>query len=335
MKEARYYIKLDQLNKVKCILCPHECIINEGKQGICRVRKNNKGRLDSLVYNNPAAIHIDPIEKKPLYHFYPGSKILSIGTLGCNMQCFFCQNCEISQTFPEEHHITSKSPAEIINLAESTPDNIGISYTYNEPVVFFEYMLDISVIAKDKGLKNVMVSNGYISQKPLDELLEYIDAFNIDLKAFNNSFYRRHTHSSLDPVLETIKTIVSSGRHLEITHLIIPGLNDDLKLFQEMAKWIKDETGEKTVLHLSRYFPRYKSELPPTPPETLSAMFDIAKDYLKYVCIGNFYHSGGNSTYCHNCKSLVIERNGYSTNICGLDKHGNCKFCGEHVIHYI
>ena len=335
MQVASYYIKLDQQNKIKCVLCPHECVINEGKHGICRVRKNNNGRLETLVYAKPAAIHFDPIEKKPLYHFYPGSTILSIGTHGCNMQCFFCQNCEISQTFPVEHSITSKSPAEIISMAESRTGNIGVSYTYNEPTVFFEYMLDISKIASEKGLKNVMISNGYINQKPLAELLEFIDAFNIDLKAFDNAFYSKHTYSSLDPVLGTIKAIVSSGKHLEITHLIIPGLNDELKLFREMVEWIKNETGENTVLHLSRYFPRYKSKIPPTPAETLIRMLEIAKEYLNFVFVGNVDNATGKNTLCPACNSVLIERNGYSTTISGLDNKGKCNSCQKSVIQYI
>ena len=331
MFKAGYFKELSG-NKVKCLLCPHECIINEGKTGLCSVRKNIGGTLISLVYGKPVAIHIDPIEKKPLYHFYPGQKILSFGTVGCNLKCFFCQNCEISQATPDENLEMERTPEEIIQLAGLNSENIGIAYTYNEPVIFFEYMLDIAKIAAKKGLKNVVVSNGYINKEPLSELINFTDAFNIDLKAFSEKFYSSYTHSKLQPVLDSIKIIKKSGKHLELTHLIIPGLNDDLIEFREMIKWIKNETGEKTVLHLSRYFPHFRSKLPPTPSDTLINMYNIAKEELNYTYLGNYQSSSGNDTLCPTCNNTVIKRSNYQISLSGLDKYGYCIYCGELVI---
>jgi pyruvate formate lyase activating enzyme len=334
MIEAKYYNRLDN-NDLQCNLCPHECIIAEGKYGICNVRKNISGRLFSLVYGNPVTLHFDPIEKKPLYHFYPATNILSIGTVGCNLKCFYCQNSEISQAKPDEQDKIRYSPEEIIHLAGSKSDNTGIAYTYNESVIFFEYMIDIAVMAKRTGLKNVMVTNGFINEKPRQVLLEYIDAFNVDLKSFSDQFYRKHTHSRLEPVLETIKSIHTSGKHLEITNLIIPGLNDQEESFKEMVKWIYNECGDKTVFHISRYFPRYKCSLPPTSVNTLNNLFDIAKEYLPFVYTGNFENEKGQNTVCPCCNAVVIERKGYHTGLKGLDNKGFCEFCGTQIIQCI
>lgn len=332
MKEALFYNVLKN-NKVKCHLCPHECVISHNNTGICRVRKNKNGKLLSLVYGQPVAIHFDPVEKKPLYHFYPGKDILSIGTAGCNLQCFFCQNSTISQSDAEEYKTIINYPEDIIRLAQTSANNIGVAYTYNEPVVFYEYMFETAALANKCGLKNVMISNGFINSKPLKELLPFMDAFNIDLKAFNDSFYKKHTHSRLSPVLETIKTIRLSGKHIEITHLVIPGLNDDYKEFSEMLKWIMNETGKDTVLHLSRYFPRYRSSVPPTPSVTLLEMFHMAKDILSYVYIGNSGNNTGSNTLCPFCGSQVIGRSGYMTDISGLDINGGfCKKCRKRII---
>ncbi len=334
MIEARFYLTR-QNNKVICKLCPHECIISDGKSGVCKVRGNIGGKLYSFVYAKPVTTNFDPIEKKPLYHFYPGTKILSIGTLGCNMKCFFCQNSEISQIKSLSDNLPVISPGEIILMAGSRKNNTGIAYTYNEPIVFYEYMLDIARLARESNYKNVMVSNGFINPQALCELLEVIDAFNIDLKSFDDNFYREHTHSRLNPVLETIKSVKKSGKHLEITNLVIPGLNDNKDTFKEMIKWINNECGSDTVFHLSRYFPRYKCDLPPTPENTLNELFQIASEHLHFVYAGNYETHSGNNTVCPVCHSLLIERQGYYTSLTGLDNKGYCRTCNEKIISHI
>ena len=334
MVEAKFY-HLTEQTQVKCDLCPHECIINDSKSGICKVRKNSGGKLYSLVYGHPVAIHFDPVEKKPLYHFFPGASILSVGTIGCNMKCFFCQNSEISQVKELDFNEKQYPPDAIIQIAGSRKGNIGVAYTYNEPVIYFEYMIDIAKLAKNVGLRNVMVTNGFINDKPLEELLEYIDAFNVDLKSFRSDFYKKYTHSDLEPVLKTIKSIHKSGRHLELTNLVIPGLNDQPDSFRQMMKWIKNECGELTVLHISRYFPRYKSNFPPTPIDKLNELYHIASEYLHYVYTGNYESDKGKNTVCPACNSKVIERQGYYTNLNGIDSMGNCVFCSEEIIRNI
>ncbi len=286
-KEATYYKKLND-NQVQCYLCPHHCIINPEKRGLCKVRKNIEGTLVSEVYGQLSALNIDPIEKKPLYHFHPQSMILSIGSIGCNLFCDFCQNCDISQSSVDEYPYLKYYDAEdVVGIAMNYHSNIGIAYTYNEPTVWYEFMYDIAREAKKKNLKNVMVSNGFISQKPLEDILPLMDAFNVDLKAFTEHFYSKLTKSNLMPVLDTLKTIRQSNKHLELTNLVIPGWNDDEVIFSEMIKWIKNELGEETVLHLSRYSPRYKLTNKATPIETLNNLKNIAQKNLKYVYLGN------------------------------------------------
>ena len=287
MHEATYYTKLSD-RKTECFLCPHNCIIAEGSRGICGVRKNIDGMLVSEVYGFPVAVHEDPIEKKPLYHFYPGSEILSIGTVGCNMKCFFCQNCDISQATNDSYGKIREVPvSEIVGMAEINERNIGVAYTYNEPGIYYEYMFDIAVEIRRRGMKNVVVTNGFINPEPLSDLLLYADAFNVDLKAFNEHFYRTHTKSRLQPVLDAIRIISEAGVHLEITNLLIPNLNDDAGEFSKMVEWIAGNTGPDTPLHLSRYFPRYKANEPVTPLNTLKELRNIAMEKLNYVYIGN------------------------------------------------
>jgi pyruvate formate lyase activating enzyme len=332
MKEALYYSLLDN-NKVRCELCPHNCVIADGNTGICNVRKNMAGKLISTVYGRPVSIHSDPVEKKPLYHYYPGHQVLSIGTPGCNLKCKFCQNFEISQiSSANVEHIKEIPLEEIIELANLKQRNIGLAYTYNEPVVYFEYMLDLAKLIKNRGMKNIMVSNGYINPDPLKKLLEVIDAFNIDLKAFNNDFYRTYTKSSLEPVLETISTIAKSDKHMELTFLAIPGLNDDLEEFEKMTDWIVENCCKRTVLHISRYFPKYKFSIPPTPSKTLEHLFVIAKKKLDFVYLGNVQDSDGKDTICPGCGKTVISRNGYNTTIDGLNPAGKCKNCDEVIL---
>jgi pyruvate formate lyase activating enzyme len=335
MKHAKYYEELYRY-QLKCNLCPHHCTIGDGKTGICKVRKNVKGELFLQSYGAVSSMGFDPIEKKPLYHFYPGSIIFSVGGFGCNLRCKFCQNFEISQNVPSHFDFQkSYNPRDIVDMAAEKKSNIGIAFTYNEPTVWFEYMQDIAELSRKAGMKNVMITNGFINPEPLDELLEVIDAFNVDLKAFTEDFYLTQTMSKLAPVLESLKRIRRRGRHLEITNLVITDKNDNKAQFTEMVKWIEGELGEDTVLHLSRYFPTYKMSEPPTPPGTISKLYDVASAHLNYVYIGNLQSNGGQNTYCPSCKEKVIDRNSYNTWINGLDKHGRCMKCKHQVLEYI
>ena len=331
MKEALFYTKSNE--KLTCFLCPHECEISDGKFGICRVRKNENGTLLAKTYGNVCSLNFDPIEKKPLYHFFPGKTIFSVGGIGCNLRCKFCQNYEISQTGPEEYiGLTAATPEEIIKLASKREDNIGIAYTYNEPTVWFEYMLDIAELAMHNNLKNVMVTNGFINPKPLNILLEIIDAFNVDLKAFNEDFYKKQTSSQLKPVMENLKKIRKSGRHLEITNLVITNKNDNEKEFKQMVDWIEGELGPDTVFHISRYYPVFKMDEPQTPETTMLRFHDIASEKLTYVYLGNMKSNKGQNTYCKHCKQLVIERSGYTTTTPGLGEKGNCSHCNLKIV---
>ena len=290
MIEASFYEGLDN-QTVSCQLCPHFCQIKPDQVGICKVRKNVAGKLYSMNYGVVSAVALDPIEKKPLYDFYPGSHIFSIGSVGCNLKCVFCQNWQIATACDEAVRNADKNipPEAILDAAlKLTPNgNIGVAYTYNEPTVWFEYMRDIAALVKENNQKNVMVSNGFINPDPLNVLLELIDAFNIDLKGYSNDFYKRMTKSELDPVLRTLETIARNGNHLEIAYLVIPGENDDPKKFREIIEWLKEHVGENATLHVNRYFPNYKLQTPPTSLESLHELADIAKSLLPRVHIGN------------------------------------------------
>jgi pyruvate formate lyase activating enzyme len=335
MHPASYSVQLKE-NKVKCTLCPHMCVLAEGKTGICRVRKNEDGTLITETYGKACCLRFYPIEKKPLYHFYPGSVILSVGSIGCNLRCKFCQNWEISQTCAEDYpYLKPVTADKLMQMAKERQDNIGIAYTYNEPIVWFEFMLDIARKSTEAGLRNVMVSNGYINAGPLAELLEYMDAFNIDLKAFTDDFYKRVTSARLQPVKDTILMIKKNNRHLELTHLVITGLNDDEAQFGEMVKWIGGELGPETPLHLSRYFPNFEMENKATPLTKLLQLYELAAHYLHYVYLGNVAADEGRITTCPGCGAQLIDRIGYSTYKKGLDAAGKCRKCGRGVISYI
>lgn len=326
---SKYFLKTKR--KVQCLLCPHMCQIHEGKYGICGVRANLGGKIKTRNYGVISGIAIDPIEKKPLYHFFPGSRILSVGSWGCNFKCNFCQNWQISQN--SENNVQSGKemlPPEIVNKALEIEDNIGVAFTYNEPIVWYEFMLDTARLVKEKGLYNVMVSNGYINEDPLIELLNYIDAFNIDLKAFSDSFYKEMTKGGLKYVLDAIKTIKAHKKHIELTNLIIPGKNDNTEQFILMVEWIANELGDETVLHISRYFPRYKQVILPANIEKLNELYHIAKRYLKYVYIGNVENE--NYTICSNCGVELIRRSVYEINILSNYNEGKCGCCGNLVI---
>jgi pyruvate formate lyase activating enzyme len=288
MKEAKFFSKEGNTKRVTCLLCPKECIILDGKTGICGVRQNINGTLVSLVYERPVAIHVDPIEKKPLYHFHPGVKILSVGTYGCNLSCKFCQNYDISQVknlninFDNIKRVTSN---EIVDMCIQRGLKF-VAFTYNEPTIYYEYMLETAMLCRENKIKTVVVSNGQINEDPLKQLINYIDAFNIDLKSFNDNFYKEICNGNLETTKNTLKIIVENKKHLEVTFLLIEGFNDDLNEFKELCKFLKC-LGEKTVLHISRAFPRYKLNFKPTPVELMERFYDTASQYLGNVYLGN------------------------------------------------
>lgn len=283
-KTAMYFNKLED-QKVHCYLCPHNCVINNGKFGVCRARKNIEGNLYSLNYGKITAIALDPIEKKPLYNFNPGANILSVGTFGCNLKCSFCQNWSIAHDEPEVYDTT---PEELVTKAKelSAKGNIGIAYTYNEPSIWYEFVYETAKLAKKDGLSNVLVTNGFIGKEAMSELIPFIDAMNIDVKAYTSAFYNDICKGTLDDVKATVE-LVYSRCHVELTTLIIPTLNDALEEISDMAKWIASLSPE-IPLHLTRYFPNYKmNNIPPTPKEILVKCREEALKYLDYVYLGN------------------------------------------------
>ena len=290
LREAMYYAQLES-GKVQCALCPHNCVIMPGKVGICRARKNIDGKLYSLNYGKVTSIALDPIEKKPLYRFHPNTFILSAGTFGCNLKCPFCQNWEIAHSISEDWpNMIYISPDQLVQEALNylKHKNIGIAYTYNEPSIWYEFVYETSKLAREKKLLNVLVTNGFINKQPFLELLPFVDAMNIDMKSFNPSFYKEICKGSLDNVKEIVE-IAAPKCHVEITTLIIPGLNDSKEEISSLAKWIASINPE-IVLHLSRYFPNYKmKDRPPTPKKTLEDLRDEALKYLKYVYLGNVW----------------------------------------------
>ena len=321
LKEAMYYKKLDK-DYVSCRLCPHYCTLGDGEIGKCRVRKNKKGRLYSLNYGKVSGSGYDEIEKKPLYHFYPGSTIFSIGSFGCNLACDFCQNY---QTVYDSSYSRDVDEDTLLLLAEKN-NSIGLAFTYNEPTIWYEYMLHMAKKTKEKNLKNIMVTNGYINEEPLKELLPYIDAMNIDLKSMKNSFYKDICSGSLEPVLKTIE-IAAKSTHVEVTTLLIEGANSQLEGIEELGK--KLASIDKSIpLHVSRYFPAYKMKLAPTSIEVLVKARDILKKHLDYVYIGNLSGMDTN-TYCPSCGNKLVDRN-IRKKIVGLEK-GRCSNCDKNI----
>jgi pyruvate formate lyase activating enzyme len=316
--------------KVECLLCPHYCKLANGKSGICGARRSNGELVELVTYGVISGYALDPIEKKPLYHFFPGTNILSMGSYGCNMRCDFCQNYSISQQSPADFSIKTE-PDRIVKDALSSLNNIGIAFTYNEPVIWFEFVRDVALKAKKKGLFTVLVSNGYVNKDPLAEIISFTDAFNIDLKAFNNDFYKNLTGAHIEPVKDALKQISQAGKHLEITTLIIPGQNDSEKDMEYESEWIAGELGKDTPFHLSRYFPMYKREDPATPPDTLKRLSEIASRRLNYVYSGNIISDAGQNTKCPKCGKVVTKRSGYIVKIQNLDKKGNCTGCGTQI----
>jgi pyruvate formate lyase activating enzyme len=329
-KLSPYFTSLDG-GEIQCELCPHRCRVAKGKRGICRVRENRDGKYYSLVYGNPCAVHLDPIEKKPLFHVLPGTTSFSLATAGCNFHCKFCQNWEISQAAPEDLYSYEVPPELMVNRAKEIGAR-SVAYTYAEPTIFYEYMIDIGALVKKSGLLNVYHSNGFINPGPLKNLCKVLDAANIDLKGFSDNFYQELCSGNLAPVLETLKTLKQEKVHLEITNLIIPTKNDEMSMVREMCLWIKKELGPDTPIHFSRFYPLYKLKtLPQTPVSTLDKARAVALSVgLEYVYVGNVPRHEGENTFCPKCKKMLIQRTGYMVGEINV-KAGKCKYCGKPI----
>jgi len=324
-KEAMFYEKQEG-DIVQCHLCPHNCVIKENQSGVCRVRVNQDGILYSENYGEISSMGVDPIEKKPLYHFYPSQGILSLGTYGCNFKCKFCQNFRISQQNPTT---TYQTPADIIQQAKNR-NIMGIAYTYSEPMVWYEYVYKTAVKAHEEGLNNVLVTNGFINQKPLKKLTNYIDAANIDLKSYHNDFYKEICGGTLQPVLDTIKYMYGKT-HLELTTLVVTNHNDGLDELEDIFRWVAN-LSEDIPMHLARYFPNYKMEEPATPAKKMEAAYKLAKKYLNYVYIGNMRSKKSQNTYCPECGTEVISRHYFNTQ--NHLKEGKCPECDKQILEY-
>jgi pyruvate formate lyase activating enzyme len=331
MKEAMLYEKLSE-SRVRCNLCAHRCVILEGGHGICQVRENRDGVLYTLVYGQIVSQHVDPVEKKPLNHFYPGSSAYSVATAGCNFRCQWCQNWEISQMPRQQHLMTGKEtrPEEIVEAARRARSR-SIAYTYTEPTVFFEYTYETARLAHAAGLANIYVTNGYMTEEMLKTLHPYLDAANVDLKAFRDETYRKHVGARLQPVLDSLKLMKRLGIWVEVTTLIIPGINDDLEELRDAARFIADELGVETPWHISRFYPAYEMiDLPPTSAAVLEQARKIGLEAgLRYVYVGNV--PGEENTYCHSCGRLLIRRSGYSILENNIEPDQRCPDCSAKV----
>ena len=315
---------------VQCNLCPHRCIIADGERGTCRVRENRGGRLYSMVYGNPCAVHIDPIEKKPFYHFLPTISTLSLATAGCNLRCLYCQNWSLSQVPPEKTQNVNLPPEKVIHYAGHYKVPV-VAYTYSEPIIFYEYMLETARQAREAGLRNVVISAGFINPDPLRELCAAVDAIKIDLKGYDEDFYREVCEGELGPVLEALRIIYESGVHLEIVNLVVPTLNDSLDQLRTLSHWVARDLSPDIPLHFSRFQPQYKlTNLPPTPVERLERAREVAmEEGVRFVYIGNVPGHPGNNTYCPACGEVVIARQGFTVTEYHL-QDGVCA-CGEPI----
>jgi len=327
MKEAMFWEKKEG-GKVKCHLCPHNCLISEGKRGLCNVRVNQNGVLYSLIYGKAASLAVDPIEKKPLYHFHPGSKVLSFGTMGCNLSCSFCQNASLSCGDPESHYLKERSVEDII---KQTLRYDGIAWTYNEPTISYEFSYNVFKELKTNHDKyTVYVTNGYIEDEPLKKIAPYLDAMNIDIKAFNEKFYKEIVGGELEPVLDTAKIAIENNVHVEVTYLIIPGHNDSKEELKKFSQWVKENLGKDNVVHFSRFHPDHEMrDTPATSPEKMKEAREIAKKTgLNFVYLGNM--RANNDTRCPNCDTTILSRSYFSSGRLNLKK-GDCTKCGRYI----
>jgi pyruvate formate lyase activating enzyme len=322
-REAQWYERRDD-GKVVCALCPHRCLIAPGGHGICKVRSNRGGSLHVPFYGRVSALAVDPIEKKPLYHFHPGARILSAGFVGCSFRCKFCQNWHISQSTDVE--TWPVSPEELVRKAREA-GSFGIAYTYSEPLIHGEYLLDSARAAREAGLKNVLVSNGYVNPEPALEILPLLDAANVDLKSFDPEFYRSETGGKLDEVKRFLGQ--AAGRiHLEVTTLVIPTKNDDPAQIEGISQFVASLSAD-IPLHLSCYYPQYRYAIPPTPPALVRKLAEVARKHLHYVYVGNAGNEESN-TLCPVCRSLLVRRAGYEVRLEGL-RGSSCARCGATV----
>ena len=341
--EARYYEKLEE-RRVRCTLCPNRCEVGDQERGYCGVRENRDGTYVTLVYGNPCSRHVDPIEKKPLFHFLPGTYAYSVATAGCNVECIFCQNWEISQVRPEQTRNYDLPPDRLVadalvpRRSFISPDPVRartIAYTYTEPTVFYEYMYDCAAAGKKKGLESVMISNGYMELPPLEKLCDVLSGVKVDLKAYTEKFYKELVHGRLKPVLDALKLLAKKKMWFELVYLVIPTHNDDPREVAEMAKWIHGELGPDVPLHFSAYHPTYKlRNLQRTPPASVERLYAVSKQQgLRYVYVGNISRPGGHpaeSTYCPKCGAAVVHRVRYNVRAVKI-KGGKCTSCGTRI----
>lgn len=343
-REAEYYKKLDG-NAVCCLMCPHACRLADGESGRCRSRINRGGKLIAGAYGKVCAMQTDPVEKKPLLHFHPGSQCLSIAAAGCNLSCLNCQNWQISQAAPADVPYRTLSAADVAQLAADSGCGM-VAYTYTEPLTWLEYTRDCAMACRERGIKNILVTAGYVSARPLADLLPYVDAANVDLKSFSDNIYRTVSGARLNPVLHTLESMLSSGVWVEITNLVIPGINDDMSMIESMCRWLAANGFADSPLHFSRFFPQYKMQgsmsatalastlaghagarFAPTPVSTLvEARHTALSCGIRHVYIGNVQLPGAEDTLCPNCGSLLIRRRGYSISAAGFN--GICPYCG-------
>jgi pyruvate formate lyase activating enzyme len=328
IQEAKFYEKLP-FKKIKCKLCPRECVIDDKERGYCGARENRGGTYFTLVHSRVVTAHIDPIEKKPFFHFLPGSQAFSIATAGCNVNCKMCQNWEISQVRPEQVRSTYVPPRQLADVAGQYKC-ASIAYTYSEPVIFYEYMADAADAGHQAGVKSVVVTGGYIQAEPLKKLCPRVDAIKVDLKAYSEKFYKEVVNAELKPILEALITLRKQNMWTEIVYLVVPTLNDGEQEFKGLARWVMSELGPDVPLHFSRFHPEYLlKNLPPTPLETLERAKAIADaEGLHYVYLGNVPGHPAENTYCPKCRRVVVERTGFSVGGVHI-KNGKCQYCGQ------
>lgn len=333
LKEAMFYERIED-NRVRCHLCAHNCIIPDGGVGICRVRKNIQGTLYTLIYSLASAVAVDPVEKKPLYHFYPGSSVLSFGTVGCNLRCQYCQNWHISQVTPEKYNLKPVGAPETVPALIRRSASDGVAFTYNEPTIWYEFAYDTAKVVKEHGYYTIFVTNGYMNPEPLRKLAPYLDAMNIDLKAFRNELYLKMSGAHLKPVIDTLILAKKLGIHIEITTLLVPGFNDAEDDLRRQAEWIVENLGADVPFHLTRYHPDYKYNAPATPLHMLIDSYRIAKKAgLNYVYLGNVMKTDYENTRCPSCNALLIKRRAYFVERLYKRKEGKvfCPECGREI----